>query len=83
MRESKKIDLWQVVRGIGIICVVQIHCLAGIGDVYSPVEQVYYLLVRNLINFPVPVFFFISGYFAAYTLSNTRRPAENWGVLLE
>ncbi len=83
MRESKKIDLWQVVRGICIICVVQIHCLAGIGDVYSPVEQVYYLLVRNLINFPVPVFFFISGYFAAYTLSNTRRPAENWGVLLE
>lgn len=79
MRESKKIDLWQVVRGICIICVVQIHCLAGIGDVYSPVEQVYYLLVRNLINFPVPVFFFISGYFAAYTLSNTRRTAENLG----
>lgn len=79
MHESKKIDLWQVVRGICIICVVQIHCLAGTGDEYSSVEQVYYLIVRNLINFPVPIFFFISGYFVAYILGNTRKRTENGG----
>lgn len=65
MKEYNK--KWQILRGICIICVIQIHCLAGIGDEFNAVDRVYYLFVRNLINFPVPLFFFISGYFAVNT----------------
>lgn len=75
MGDSKK---WQLIRGISIFCVIQIHCLAGIGDRFSTFDQVYYLIVRNIINFPVPLFFFISGYFAVNTVK--RYVAQkSWG----
>lgn len=60
---------WQVVRGICIICVVAIHARAGIGENYSFLERCYYLIVRNIVNFPVPVFFFIAGYFSYSSLT--------------
>ncbi|MCI9361675.1 MAG: acyltransferase [Hungatella sp.] len=64
----KNIELWQILRAICIMCVVAIHSRAGISANYNKIEKGYYLIVRNLINFPVPVFFFISGYFSSISL---------------
>ena len=54
---------WQALRGICIIAVVLIHCEHYVqwdGSVNSFIFYFY----RNLINFPVAVFMFLSGYFA-------------------
>lgn len=59
---KKKEDTWQAIRGICIIAVVLIHCksynLEGIS-----VGNTFYLIYRNLISFPVAIFFFLSGHF--------------------
>lgn len=56
----QKSSYWQGIRGLCIVMVVLIHCSANAS---GSGEEIYYMLVRNLINFPVAVFFFISGYF--------------------
>lgn len=57
---------WQYVRGVCIICVVLIHCKNGIeygGNDISAWNFNYWLILRQLINFPVAIFIFLSGYF--------------------
>lgn len=63
MIKTKTNDIWQIVRGISILSVVLIHCETAMGPEYSEAERIYYLFFRNLISFPVPAFFFMSGYF--------------------
>mgnify|MGYP001451732910 FL=1 len=63
---TKRDQFWQAVRGVSIICVVLIHCKNGLGY-QSSAEQGYFfdywLVMRQLINFPVAVFLFLAGYF--------------------
>lgn len=55
---------WQAIRGIAIIAVVFIHCSnLSNSDTLFTWEGIYYIFFRNIINFPVAVFFFLSGYF--------------------
>ena len=65
----------QVIRGISIILVVLIHSKTGMQS--SGNEQVYWVVLRQFINFAVPMFFFVSGFYAYKTLN------RNWGVLEE
>lgn len=53
----------QVIRGIAILAVIWIHSRSYI-KVDMTADSIYYLFQRNLINFPVAVFFVLSGYFA-------------------
>lgn len=63
-KSKKEYDLyWQAIRGLAILAVVLIHCKSNIQWPIISFGGGYYLLVRNLINFPVALFFFISGYF--------------------
>ena len=65
--ESKGKDQFiQMIRGVSMICVVLIHSKTGMQS--SGAEQVYWVILRQLINFAVPMFFFISGYYANKSL---------------
>lgn len=66
--DTKKSYNWQMVRAFLCIAVVQIHCDSEIDlNLWNP-DSIYYLFVRNIINFPVAAFFFISGYFDSYEI---------------
>lgn len=56
-------EFWQCVRGICILAVVLIHCPSGIEYGRGTFEYAATLLLRQVINFPVAVFIFLSGYF--------------------
>lgn len=62
MENGQKNSEWQYLRGICIIAVVLIHCASHV-EIDGSWERVFYLIYRNLTNFPVAVFLFISGYF--------------------
>lgn len=55
----KKSQYWQAIRGICIIAVIAIHCPAGINGIDFNI----WLWMRQIINFPVALFVFMSGYF--------------------
>lgn len=55
----KKSQYWQVVRGICIMAVIAIHCPTGTNGMDFNV----WLGIRQIINFPVALFIFMSGYF--------------------
>ncbi|RMC92309.1 acyltransferase [Clostridium autoethanogenum] len=54
---------WQKIRGICILTVVLIHALAYYSYLKGTWEFDIWILFRQIINFPVAVFFFLSGYF--------------------
>lgn len=54
---------WQRVRGVAILSVVFIHCQSGIHCSYDSFNGISYFILRNIVNFPVAMFFFLSGYF--------------------
>ena len=54
-----KSKFWQAVRGICILAVIMIHCPAG----QSGINQAVWIVVRQIINFPVAIFVFMAGYF--------------------
>ena len=68
--QKVKSGQWQMVRAILCIAVVLIHCNNDSGLNLWDSNSTYYLLFRNLINFPVAAFFFVSGYFD--NCENTR-----------
>lgn len=59
---KQKDTFFQWMRGICICAVVLIHC-KGAAETDSVAVQGYYIILRQLINFPVGVFYFMSGYF--------------------
>jgi len=63
-------NYFEFIRGICIICVVLIHCDNGINledvDLYS-FNCNYWLILRQLINFPVAIFVFMTAYFTNIT----------------
>ncbi|MEG1834488.1 MAG: acyltransferase [Oscillospiraceae bacterium] len=63
---------WQNVRGICIIAVILIHCTTGLSYIESGLtsfNSIYYIIMRNIINFPVPIFIFLSGFFTNIDLA--------------
>lgn len=66
MGEIQKKDNWiQIIRGICIICVIFIHTQNA--DIYRyniSNQSIWwgYVVLRNIFNFPVGIFFFLSGY---------------------
>jgi len=72
---KKKDVYWQCIRGICILCVVLIHCKNGIS--YKDMSYLswnfeYWLIMRQVINFPVAMFIFLAGYF-----TNVKRVQES------
>lgn len=69
MRESlttEKDIRWQIARGIAILCVILIHCPNAIHASKDSVDFNSWLILRQFINFPVALFFFIAGKFMNY-----------------
>ena len=63
---KKKDNYWLCIRGICILCVILIHCKNGIG--YQDALNYswnfdYWLILRQVINFPVAMFIFLAGFF--------------------
>lgn len=52
---------WQAIRGICILAVVLIHSLVGFQ--YADGRDTALIIIRQLINFAVPLFIFMAGYF--------------------
>jgi len=52
---------WQGIRGISILAVVMIHALGGFD--YSTGYGTEFIILRQIINFAVATFVFMSGYF--------------------
>ena len=64
MNESvTKNTFWQCIRGGAILAVIYIHCQAGVDMPLKSLNGITYFVFRNITNFPVAVFFFLSGYF--------------------
>ena len=72
--EKKKDGKWQVIRGICILAVILIHC-SSYTQLDTSVNGWLYFIYRNLINFPVAIFMFVSGYF-----TNTQKILAGGGV---
>src|SRR4030042_1293639 len=60
MQEKRDLS-FDAFKGIAIIAVIAIHAIYAGGSPYSP-SFVYY---RQLLNFSVPLFFFIAGYWSS------------------
>lgn len=58
---QRKREHWQNVRGICILAVVLIHSMGGFD--YSTGHMTEFILTRQIINFAVATFVFMSGYF--------------------
>lgn len=58
---ERKREYWQSIRGVCILAVVLIHSLGGFD--YSVVYDTEFIVLRQVINFAVATFVFMSGYF--------------------
>lgn len=64
---TKNDTRWQIARGIAIICVILIHCPNAINAPQDTIDFNSWLILRQFINFPVALFFFIAGRFTNYS----------------
>lgn len=72
--QNAKQKSWQILKGLCIAAVLFIHCKTGTEyEVFSPNFN-YWLILRQFINFAVPVFFFASAYFV-----NTKKVLGSFG----
>lgn len=62
---------WQIIRGVCISAVVLIHCPNPLLS-ENRLDYNTWLILRQLIDFPVPVFIFMAGFFV-----NTDKCLEN------
>ena len=56
-------NYWQRIRGCCILAVIFIHCQSGADAAIDSFNGFSYFIIRNLVNFPVNIFFFMSGFF--------------------
>ena len=70
---TTKSQYWQMIRGACILAVILIHCSAEVVYPLNNIDANWYFIARNLINFPVAVFFFISGKFCKEGKVLTKR----------
>lgn len=61
---KKRDSYWQIVRGICILAVVMIHCPNALAYSRDSMDYNGWIVLRQIIDFPVPVFVFMAGYFA-------------------
>lgn len=61
MKWKEKREYWQSIRGICILAVVLIHSLGGFD--YTGSYDTEFIILRQIINFAVATFVFMSGYF--------------------
>ena len=54
---------WQKIRGICILAVILIHSFIGYNYIGQEKNEIIWIIIRQMINFAVPVFIFMSGYF--------------------
>ena len=74
---KEKREYWQSIRGICILAVVLIHSLGGFN--YSTGYGTELVVLRQIINFAVATFVFMSGYFVNVdTLSDKKFSYKNW-----
>ena len=59
--KTNKSQYWQMIRGICILAVIMIHCPNAIG--LKTGDFSVWLVLRQLINFPVALYVFMAGYF--------------------
>ena len=75
---KKTVDpYWQFVRGICIIFVILIHGKDGLkfeNALAGSWNFDYWLVLRQVINFPVAVFFFLAGYFSNVEETKQKNP---------
>lgn len=75
---EKTVDpYWQYVRGICIIFVILIHGKDGLkfeNDLAGSWNFDYWMVLRQIINFPVAVFFFLAGYFSNVEETKSKNP---------
>lgn len=70
-------EYWQSIRGICILAVVLIHSLGGFG--YSVGYDTEFVILRQVINFAVATFVFMSGYFVPVEkICNTDFSYKEW-----
>ena len=72
----QKDQYWQKIRGICILAVVWIHASGFSNELnYNSFNGIYFFVIRNLLSFPVPVLFFLAGYYT--------KKCNNWVVFLK
>ncbi len=62
-KNSTKDIYWQKIRGGCILAVIFIHCRNGVECPLDTINGLSYFIMRNLVNFPVDIFFFMAGFF--------------------
>ena len=62
-KTNNKDIFWQQIRGGTILAVIFIHCHNGVELPLNSINGASYFILRNLMNFPVNMFFFMSGFF--------------------
>ena len=67
---------WQIARGVAIICVILIHCPNGIQLPHDSLGFNSWLVMRQFINFPVALFFYMAGRF-----QNIEKYDNYWAYL--
>lgn len=65
-------NYWQMIRGILIVTVVLIHCTSGRFFAEDSINFNEWIVLRNLIDFPVAIFIFLAGYFAKPSITKNR-----------
>ena len=74
---ERKREYWQSIRGICILAVVLIHSLGGFD--YSVGYDTEFIVLRQVINFAVATFVFMSGYFVPVEkICNTDFSYNEW-----
>lgn len=61
--DIRRIGVFDYMKGVAIMSVIAIHCSGGLGGAsYMSLDAQFGLIIRQALNYSVPVFLFISGY---------------------
>lgn len=63
MKASSKDNKWQIIRGISVIFVILIHVQTAAPYRSGSFDHISWVVLRQIINCAVPLFFFMSGFF--------------------
>lgn len=80
MKEKNRIDYFDILRGIAIVAVVGIHSTSSGIALDEKCWQFHFTVVwRNLLNFSVPLFLAISGYFMSQSIQKSQLDFDFFG----
>lgn len=75
---KEKEKSWQILKGCCVIAVLCIHCRTGTEFDDRSWNFWYWFLLRQVVDFAVPIFFFAAGYFV-----NEKKILDNFSAYLE